>query len=333
MRHRHNILSLLTLALLLQGCEHGFDIDVSADAKLFLQCFPGGRDTTVIQLYRTNPLGSVYDVSSLLDCAEVSFRVDGEERPVQKTGEWLGSVFPGCWFVPGDVGSGSTVEISAVYDGLEPITAKTTVPAPVPEFEYTLEKDAVSVSIKGKPEDDTYYGLAVLCERTVDKDGMHDVQVVNMNPYDDAGEIAGMSYSRTYMDIEFDGRTIGGLVGRGAMRLWSDDASEGGKTELAMRFYLDRLKLREYGGEYQEKMRYRVRVYRFSRELFLYAESLFLSSYVIHQSTSGGVPAPEAGSWGKYGITPPVLSFNNVSGGLGVLAGWTMRDTDWVILE
>lgn len=332
MRYRHYTLIILALAVLFQGCERQFDIDISATGKLFLQCFPGQRDTTIIQLYKTNPLGGKVDFSSILDEADLSFKVDGVECKPQKARKKLGSVFSGCWFVPGDVPSGSKVEITARCGIVDPVGASTVIPAPVPEFSYILSDDAVSISLNDDNAANTYYGLAVICERTVDSGDTREVWTVNMDPLDDGGKIAGMPYNRTYMDIEFDGRTVGGK-GKDNVRVWSDEVSKEGNVDLAMRIGLDDGKLPVYDMGDSVSLRYKVRVYRFSRELFLYAESLFLSSYDVNTYSNGIISAPVSGSWGKYGITPPVLSFTNVSNGLGVLAGWTMRETEWISLD
>ena len=329
MRYKQYTRIILALAVLFQGCERQFDIDISATEKLFLQCFPGQRDTTIIQLYKTNPLGGKVDFSSILDEADLSFIVNGVECNPQKAQQKFGSVFPGCWFVPGNVSSGSKVEITAKYGSVDPVGATTIIPAPVPEFSYILSDDAVSISLKDDNSANAYYGLAVICERTIDKGDTREVWTVNMDPLDDGGKIAGMPYNRTYMDIEFDGRTVGGK-GKDNVRVWSDEVSKDGKVDLAMRIGLDEGKLPIYEMGDSVSMRYKVRVYRFSRELFLYAESLFLSSYDVNTYSSGIISAPVYGSWGKYGITPPVLSFTNVSNGMGILAGWTMRETDWI---
>lgn len=333
MRQIFHILLLISLAVLFVGCEREFDIEISAEESLFLQCFPGQRDTTVIQLSKTNPLGSVYDPSSIMNDAQIKFEVDGKEWTVLKAEEQTGSVFPGSWYVPGIVASCSTVKVSASCFGITSVSAITKVPVSVPEFRYTLTGDAVTVSFDDHNGDDTYFGLAVICERTVCNETFHDAQTVNMKMYDDAGDVGGMSYNRTYMDIDFAGLTVGGETGLNMVRVWSEDVTEDGKINLGARIYLDGQTVSACEGDYEEAFRYKIRVYRLSREFFLYAESLFLSSYSIHYGSSGGVSAPVPSSWGEYGLTPPVLSYTNVSNGFGALAGWSMRETDWIVLD
>lgn len=327
----------IVLTFTVQGCVHEFEIDVTAERKMFLQCFPGSRDTTVIQLYGTIPLGGLFDTTSLLESADIEFKVDGTPRPVQKTDEQTGSVFPGCWFVPGTLDCGSDIEIMVACGDINPISARTTVPEPLPEFDYLLTKrNTISVSFVDNNGYDTYYGLAVFCERTVDNDTVHDVQTVSMDPLDDSGKIAGVSYNRTYMDISFDGRTIGDSgCGYDIVRVWSNREFEGGNVELSAKLLLDGGKFNNVYSpyEYPIQYRYKVRVYRFSKELFLFAQGMFLSTYDVNVADVGGVPIPRLGSWGKYGITPPVLSFSNVTGGLGVAAAWTMRETDWITVD
>jgi hypothetical protein len=306
-----NIICLTLLCLLFQACEIEIADYPQASTKLFLQCCPGPQDTTVIQLYRTIPIGSRYEGSPYLSDANLQVKVNGVIQRVEYADRWVGSVPTGCWFMPTGMYDNDVVEIEASIKGVEPIHATTSVPAEIPDFQYEISEGVVSVSFTDNHQEKSWYGLAVICERTVSQNDSSYVETGYLTPIQEASGTTGMAINKNYLDMGFNGWAFGGR--RSVVRIWSSDLFENNKVNLHMDLG-DAFWLNVFRGEYDEVRRYKVRVYRFPTEFYKYAASLnnMHDRYAI------------------YGFLRTDVSYSNVTGGFGILSGWNVKETDWI---
>lgn len=306
-----HIICLTLLCLLCQACEIEITDYPEASPKLFLQCCPGPQDTTVIQLYRTIPIGSRYEGSPYLSDANLQVKVNGVIQRVEYADKWVGSVPIGCWFVPNGMYDNDAVEIEASLKGGEPIHATTSVPAKIPYFQYEISEGVVSVSFTDNHQEKSWYGLAVICERTVSQNDSSYVETGYLTPIQEASGTTGMAISKNYLDIGFNGWAFGGR--RSVVRIWSSDLFENDKVNLHMGLG-DAFWLNVFRGEYDEVRRYKVRAYRFPIEFYKYAASLSN----MHDR------------YAVYGFLRTDVSYSNVTGGFGLLSGWNVKETDWI---
>lgn len=310
------VYSCLLLAFFLPvfACEREFTVNVQADPKLFLQCFPGPRDTTIIQLNRTIPTGTDWDGPMFLESAEVVCKVNGLARAVER---WdaapSGSVPEGCWFVTGQLFPGDVISVDARADDLPAIHAETTLPAFPPEFQYLLTAKSVQVSFADNPDSEDWYGLGVLCERTTVQGSVTHIERHLLRPAGPAG--SGTPFLQGNNDpgiyLQFNGWTLGSPWW--ILRVWSDDWAEDGVVNLSMQL----TDVFMIWNDAPYTSRYKVCLYRFPRAFYRYAVS---------------VDNVENNVFAQYGLAPAAFSYTNVSGGVGVLAGWTVRETDWIVL-
>lgn len=342
---------LLIFIIVLISCERDFDIDTATSGvKLFLQCCPGPGDTTILQLNRTVPIGSKADTTEFLKSADIDVIVNGTALLPERAMDLAGTVPYGSWYVVAPLKAGDEIAVKARIDGLEPISATTSIPGPAPRFTYKCcavqvmdhydytqmsVPDSVHVTFRDDPATEDWYGLALLCERTiVDLDnGEKLVERVNAAP------VEGTVFEATeYIDIPFNGWAFG--YNRSLVRVWPDAGFSGQEVTLGMpltgfwldgtfdvhgddeyaRFFMaggvdDNGEFIE--GNFAEHYRYKVRLYRFSREFFNYGKAL---DHIRNNSLA------------NLGLAPAAYAYTNVIGGVGILAGWTVRETDWLSL-
>lgn len=312
------IISFLILLPYLCGCGGDFDIDGPAAGELCLICYPGPRDTTIIQLYQTVPVGGRYEGSPYLQSADITFSVDGTPQKVEQAAEKVGSVPKGCWFVPGRLDSGEAVEVSASVESAATVRASTTVPPEPPAFDYYIDFGLwtdLYIAFDDNPLTEDYYGIAIFCERTLQNASGKVVMTKHLSLYSEGDGAQGIAVIRDYVDAGFTGWSLWPkrteIYG---VRIWPDSKFTRTRVTLKARF----------GSAYfssaidGESIRYKVRLYRFSEEFYRYLVSLDYQ---------------ELNDYATYGIIPMKLSFTNVTGGCGILAGWSMRESEWFEMD
>lgn len=314
MRKSISVISVFLLLAALQSCETVFDIAGSSTGKLFVQCCPGARDTTILQMYGTIPVGSKQKAANFLESADIDIMINGAGETLQFAEEHVGSVPDGCWFIPHMVNPGDVIELKASSGKYPEITATTTVPAALPEFGYDINAGSVSVSfVDDREGDDSVYGLGMVLEATIDgPDDYHQVELHNAIPQNDDSGIWGTSLNNDFLDVRFNGWAFGYF--RTIVRLWPKAGDNGDEITLEMKF-IDDIFVPADGEPYMVHLRYKVRLYRFSREFYNYAIAL---------------DNIENNMFASLGIAPASFAYSNVNGGLGVFAGWSMRETDWI---
>lgn len=320
MRKIKYTIGLLAGLSLASACECAqFVIDIPTTPKLVLLCCPGPADTTIMQLYKTVPVGNTYSGYPFLEDAKVEFKVNGEPLEMTYAAERVGSVPEGCWFVPRGFNAGDKVEVSAAVDGAGRISASTVLPPEAPEFDFKYKVsdvayDHLDISFTDDSTEDDWYGVAVMCERTLIQDGKTTVEYSMLEPKKEETGINGVTIDKDYVDIRFSGWSFGGWSY--PIRVWPD--SEFGQKDISINLTLGAGHFTWLSGEYEVYERFKVRLYRFPREFFRYASS---------------IDDIANNNFAVAGIAPMPLSFTNVNGGAGALAGWTMRETDWITNE
>ena len=311
---------ILMSAVLLQACTKEFTLDVSGKSKLFLHCCPGANDTTYIYLNRAVPVGDSYKGSFFLEDAEIAFEVDDVLMAMHREGYEEGIQPRRCWYVVDPLPEGGRISFSAVVDDLPPITATTVIPADVPEFEYDLSADASSLRIAFDDNPDTrdWYGIALLCEREVyDWEGkaFETVQYAWQMPKQEMASVFSVSLEKRYVDATFDGFFFGN-DNRCTLRIWPDEYFSGPHVDLTVQF---RNSPGLWSGNaHTYKNRYKVRLFKVTQEFFNYAVA---QDHVKNNELAQG------------GLAPAAFAYTNIHGGVGILAGWTMRETDWITLD
>ncbi|MBP5505776.1 MAG: DUF4249 family protein [Bacteroidales bacterium] len=311
------ILYIFFFLLSLTGCRKEFLIDNPTEGELCLVCYPGMRDTTIIQLYKTVPVGGRYEGSPYLQSANIAFSVDGVWQKVEQAAARVGTVPKGCWFVAEKVKNGAKVDISASVASETSVSASTNVPSMPPPFEYSITKDTwtdLTIEFDDDPATEDYYGVAVVCERTVISATGRKTETRHLSLAEDGYGTQEIAIIRDYYDAGFTGWSLWpqrtGLYG---VRVWHDTKFNGKRASLSARFGPANFSID--AKQAQEIISIKVRLYKFTEEFYKYLTAL---DYQEHND------------YATYGIIPMKLSFTNVTGGCGILAGWSVREAEWV---
>lgn len=317
MKQRLVILMSLSALLLPGACMRSFDLEVTSSPKLFLQCCPGPGDTTILQLNRTIPVGSTYDGPVFLESADIEFRVNGVGYPVARADEKTGTVPPGGWYVAAPLRAGDAVQVEARAEGLDPVSATTVIPDEAPVFTWKCTPDSVRVTFQDELKTEDWYGLAVYCERTIvnlDNGRVESVQRGTLKPLAGYNDTWWHTVLRNYVDIPFNGWSFGYV--RSLIRVWPDTGFSGRTVTLSMPVRAS--SMTSYVGNYAHYDCYKVQLYRVTREFFRYGVAL---DHVRNNE------------FAEASLAPAAFSFSNVSGGTGILAGWTVSETDWMTID
>lgn len=316
MRKIKYTIGLLAVLSLTAACECAeFDIDIPTTPKLVLLCCPGPADTTILQLYKTVPVGNTYSGYPFLEDAAVDFKLNGSPLEMTYAAERVGSVPEGCWFVPRGFSAGDRIEVSAEAEGAGCVSASTILPHDPPAYEYRFLNDdkgwdKLSVSFTDDSDEEDWYGVAVESERTKVQDGITTVERSLMMPKTESSGLYGVSLDKEYLDVGFNGWAFGAWWY--AVRIWPDSAFNQKQIELSVLLGDHSF---SWEGDFEYSLRYRVRLYRFTKEFIRYVTA---------------VDNVSNNRFAEAGIAPMPLSYTNIQNGAGVLAGWTMRQTDWI---
>lgn len=315
-------LYIILAAMVVCGCEMEFEVDAPTSSKLYLQCLPGASDTTIVQLYTTVPVGAVYKGSEFLDTAEIDFRINGVAREVKHAGENTGSVMKGCWYIIDKISPEDVVEVRASAKGVDAIHAATVIPPRFPEFSFNYTGNAVSVKFKDDAETEDYYGMIVYCECTTESEHIHKVETLWLEPSNEADGLWGARLSTNYLDVPFCGWAYGYF--KSIVRVWNDQKCNGKDMNLSLSLgnaYFSEPGYRDEEGRwhvdipYTQTIRYKLRLYRFSKEFYQYAIAL---------------DNVENNRFSSMGLAPASYAFTNVENGVGILAGCSMIETEWI---
>lgn len=317
---RTSRLSIALLATLLTAsCTYDFGLDGLPDnPRLVLHCLPcAGRDTTVLQLSASQPVAPGADRSELPSSVAVSFVVNGVEQEVRRATDSLPGVPSGCFYVTGRRAEGDEVSVRAEARGLPAAQARTSLPAafPLVGLERRLKQgvyrsEQFRITFRDRPDTADYYGLRIV-RRTV------------------FGRLSFGQESTRYEVLSLDVENEPLLNGRngldaalnlpndfyGNLYIWDDSRLQSREYTLCVETnYMEDWDPDEWNGQYQ-RFAYKVLLYTLSPELYRYLRSL---------------NANDNNDLGHTGLAPMRSNYTNVDGGIGVLGGCHLTETDWL---
>lgn len=306
---------LILLITCLVSCTYHLDLDtVAAKEKLVLYCFPSNSDTTVIQLSKSIPVGHDGKGDTSLRNAEVYFSVNGKEQEVYWNEDSTSSLPARCYYTLGKCTKEDIVRIRTSMEGLPSIMAQTSMPGEFPleaihlvpseESEGVLQ---VQVTFRDNPDTNDYYGIRLMKKELNKTDGVENTSLEAvefdlkeeplLNKSSDLDEI--FIFSNEYSQNLY---------------IWDDEKIQGKEytLHLAMDYQED------YDSEWSNncyKAEYKIYLYTLSAEFFNYLETL----NKINKN-----------SLGNHGFSPIIYQFSNVEGGIGVVGGCQIIETEWL---
>lgn len=305
------------ILMIMSSCTYRFDLRGEGEGeKLYLSCISGLQDTTVFSFYRALGLGGEIDHSmQYLDGAvtDGSITVTRNGEPVQlKTDEKPTDCVPEhCFFFTGEFEPGDRLVMEANV-GDQHIRSESVVPAPpagcgLSSIKY-IESNAwveMEVQIEDNPDSKDYYAVEIMIRTTIS------------DPI--TGEPSGETLE--YRTAFFTGENGQGTAGDSPMDVFCDEYQRNLTVFSDENVSSDGIvRCSGYINHYMPSDRnFRSSamavVYSISPETF----NWFKTGYLIGHDDLGSI-----------GLRPPVLSYTNISGGMGifgtayaVMSGWT----------
>lgn len=291
MKHIFKSILLLTLPLL-SGCRYSFDInDSGLEPRICVMSYICSGEEAGIEIYKTVPVYATGNADMTLVSPSYSLRCNGEEvdissAEVPNDGLMLNSQA----FKAGDV-----LELTVGAEGLETVTAHTTVPGNFPEFTqtYGLDEDGNrSIIIEYMKEAGSYYGANVEYRIEGENGFVYEGFALPIEGYDEIS-IDNNAYSPvvTYINDKH-------------IFVWDDEAD--GKYEIKFRDNTISKGVRKY----------RLHLYNLSEEMY----KKLNAEYDADSNPFAGL-----------GLSSPSFTYSNIDNGAGWFCAYSKSISDWMI--
>lgn len=311
---------LLLLLAFMASCSYDFELKgMDAAEKLVLYCMPNpGSDTTLIQLYRSQPVTRQKKAGkNTLTNVCITFSVNGTEQSVRYAKTAEPSVPAGCYYVVGRWNEADVIRVRAEADGLPPVYSETTIPASFP-----LKK----IDMVRKQDIDNKLQFRITFQDT-GKESYYGVRIVKREVYEDLTDDENTrTYSAVALDLELDEEPLlNDRTGLDAtfdystefyqyLYIWSNEQILNKEYTLRLNtYYSADWNADEWG--YHLHNYYKMYFYKLSPELYKYLKSL------------NDIKNNELGN---KGLAPIRSNYTNIENGIGVLGGCQITETEWL---
>lgn len=291
MKHIFKSILLLTLPLL-SGCRYSFEInDSGLEPRICVMSYICSGEEAGIEIYKTVPVYATGNADMTLVSPSYSLKCNGEEVDISSAEVPNdGLILNSPAFKAGDV-----LELTVGAEGLETVTASTTVPGNFPEFTqtYGLDEDGNrSIIIEYMKETGSYYGANVEYRIEGENGFVYEGFALPIEGYDEIS-IDNNAYSPvvTYINDKH-------------IFVWDDEAD--GKYEIKFRDNTISKGVRKY----------RLHLYKLSEEMYrkLNAE------YDADSNPFAGL-----------GLSSPSFTYSNIDNGAGWFCAYSKTISDWMI--
>lgn len=311
---------LLLVLAFMTSCSHDFELKgMDAAEKLVLYCMPdAGSDTTLIQLYRSQPVTQQKkEGKKEIANARITFSVNDTEQVVRYAETDEPSVPAGCYYVVGRWNEADVIRVRAEADGLPPVYSETTIPEsfPLKKVDMVRKQDIDNkLQFRITFQDDgeeNYYGIRIV-KRVVYEDlGNNENNYTYTNALDLDLNDEPLLNNRTGLDATFDYSTDFYQY----LYIWSNE-------QILNREYTLRLNT-DYSGDWEADewsdnslhAYYKMYFYALSPEFYKYLKSL------------NDIKNNELGD---KGLAPIRSNYTNIENGIGVLGGCQVTETEWL---
>lgn len=307
-------------ACLLSSCTHYFDLDkVAEPSKLVVYCYPGIGDTTVVHLSRSIPVNETDGDFQNIKNADVRISANGNPIQLQRTDKALPGVPAQSYYALTGFKENDRIELAASAEGMQPVSAQTTIPTSFPLNYIRMEKKRSSsntlqfqLNFNDNGYTDNYYAV------TLETKWM---EWRNEN-YSEGSE-------RTYLDLSdepllhtsgLDDVILNDKNFYQNLYYWNDKQIQGKSYTLRLNtlYYADYDETYDYGNEQEHviaKRKYRITLYTLSEEFYKYLKS-------INDQQNNDLSNSE--------LAPMRITYTNVNRGLGIVGGCRLIRTEWI---
>ena len=278
--------------IILSGCRYSFDInDSGLEPRICVMSYICSGEEAGIEVYKTVPVYEAGNADMALVSPSYSLKCNGVEV------ETTSAVVPndGLMLHSPAFKSGDVLELTVGAEGLETVTARTTVPEGFPEFTQTYgfdENGNRCIIIEHKKEAGSYYGANVEYRIEGENGFVYEGFAFPIEGYDEIS-IDNNAYSPvvTYINDKH-------------IFVWDDEVD--GKYEIKFRDNTISKGVRKY----------RLHLYKLSEEMYrkLNAE------YDADSNPFAGL-----------GLSSPSFTYSNIDNGAGWFCAYSKSISDWMI--
>lgn len=298
----------------LVSCSYHLDLEATdAKEKLVLYCFPSNTDTTAIQLSKSIPVGQNDKGDTNVRNAEIHFTVNGKEQNVYWNEDSISPLQAQCYYALGKWNKNDNIQIKANMEGLPVIMAETMMPGEFPLEAINLipsEKSEnvlqVQVTFRDNATTKDFYGIRLM-KKEINK--TDDKEVLSFQSVEFDLKEEPLLNNQADLDDIF-------LLSKGYFQnlyIWDDERIQGQEYTL----HLDMEYQEDYDSEWSGhsyKVEYKIYLYTLSPELFKYLDRLNKINNNL----------------GNHGFSPVLYQYSNVEGGVGVVGGCQIKETEWL---
>lgn len=305
----------LLLVVCLVSCNYELNLDeVDTKEKLVLYCFPSNSDTTIIQLSKSVPIGQKYTSNTRINNADINLTVNGKAQNIYWNEDSTTSLPAQCYYALGKWTKDDIIQLRANVEHLPAITAQTSIPDKFPLKEIRLEPlegssniMQVQVTFKDNATTNDYYGIR-LVKKEINR--MDDEELVSFHSVEFDLKEEPLLNNQADLDeiFMFSNKYFQNLY------IWKDEKNQG--QEYTLHLAMDYQK--DFDVEWSDhsyKAEYKIYLYALSPEYFKYLQAL-------NKINSNDL--------GSHGFSSIPLNFSNVSGGIGVIGGYQISETEWL---
>lgn len=320
---------ILLAALGFCSCEERFELnDVGGEPRMYVECYAGLADTTIVQLYKAMPVNAKASDGRDYTLKSMSFSVNGTPTTINPVNETLTaygdtiSPVKGLFWTDAHIAPGSRISLEVETAETAPVSATTTVPNK-PAFTMAAEMIGgpvmpyiqFTIDFQGAIEASDRYGIGIKQYiKTHRDDGSEDIEYdMSAAPTMINGDIAA-EHSLTVM----------GYPESFHFGMFSGEDLENGKTINAIMMYDPReytweeIKYDDEGNETGTvtvtlSLKLQIQILRFSEESYGYLNSLYNRQENL---------------LAMLGFCPPTVAYTNISGGYGVLGGLSLAESE-----
>ena len=306
------LLSATVLVASMASCQVDEEINGMGSSPLtVVYCMPCDTDSTLVNVSLSQPFGDYKPQDKMPAGLEVSYSVNGQQRKASflKAGEqYVGSDQLPYWLfkVAGTHRPGDQVEVAVSADGLGRATASTVIPdKPVmegctitPIKKIYNEYDRIALTFKDNPNTEDFYAVSVQKMNIIyGGDTVYSDKAIDPT----ADPVFGFHSDLDDM-FDYDNDFFANVV------IFDDKAI--GSPEYTLHLDIDR-----YEEHDNVRRRYfKVRLYHVTGDFYRFFKA-------INDRDNNGL--------GEMGFSDFQMSSSNVSGGFGLVGGWSHADTEW----
>lgn len=333
MRHIFKI-GLIILPLL-AACEKTVDFPSDDKGRIYIDAvlIEGGDNRITVNV--SSPLNGEETVTA----NDVQIHLESEGRPLtlERDAAYESSYGEISYLIKDELHTGQSFDLRAEASGLESVKASATIPAPLPEIDFThslvetykavnantvmslMTLREFKININEIPSENLYYGVQMLKKIEYVPEG--DVPSYVWEKYADKREVVkydnfyvtGMlkSVDLTLKDTEVRYTLNGGdcMVGQSSVYIKPD----GNEVVQSQYIYVGGVIQSFY--EVKRTCKYKLKVYRLSPQTYQCMKARYIAEYS---------DAPL-----HLGFSPVTYIYTNVEGGLGIFGAASCYESDW----